>query len=349
MPIVRVAKARPAYVDAPVPNADHRREHAIVATHGPAFTRAFMRLSRSILTPTITKDLLAAMEDMERGKKTLEEVVAVVPWFDPLDPDSVATWNLFGESLKRAITATVEDAGESEFRAQGWPLKFEVTKAEEFRVPVNPFSIRWIEDRAAKLIVGVSDEQRALVRQIIAEGFAAGERPQNILAEIALVVGLTPRESAAVERRFETMIEADVPEEKARVATERYSNQLLKKRAQRISRTETIEAYSQGLDDSWQLADEAGFVPAATMQEWVEIANSARTCIICRDLGGQRVPLGQPFMSAILGEVDRPPSHPHCRCSKVLVFPDEIEGSPEESKARADADTAQARVTLAGG
>ncbi len=355
MPLVDKAARKPIYVDAPVPEPALRREHSLTSVHQPAFERAFMRMTDGLVGRGTKKELLEVLQDVESGRATIEEAVNVVDWLNPAEPLSVKLWNMLSGSLRSAYIAVIEDAGESEMRVNGFPIKFTVEKAD-IQVPINPYSIRFVRTRVASFVAEISKQQQTLLRGIIADGFERGgapratsrdkkaSRPKGILNLIEELVGLTMRERTAVMSREDVLIAAGLPDRKIKSAVKRYKNQLLRKRAKRIARTETLDAYTQGLEDSWQLAKEQGVLEPTAMKEWLEITASARTCEICRGLAGQRVPIGENFVSDIIGEVMRPPAHPSCRCSVSLVIPDDI-----SELAFADRDVQVARNRLAGG
>lgn len=330
--VVRKAAKLPAFIDVAPPPA-LRREHAIGQRHMTRFSRAFMRVSRSIYDPATLRDLDAILQQVIDGKATIEDAVNVVAWFNEADPLATKQWELLGRSVEVAYEEIVEDAGQGEIEAHGWPLSFVVTKAarkdkrtakvraaeaklfkerlEQIQVPINPFSLAWVRAKAASLVVEISNQQKRLLREIIAEGFEAGERPETILKEIQQLVGLTRRERGWVQNRREALA-AKLEGERLERAVDRYARRLLRQRANRIARTETIDAYAQGLDDSWQLAKDEGLLDDTVMQDWVELSASPRTCKICQGLGkSDPVPLGQPFVSEFIGEIYRPPSHPH--------------------------------------
>jgi hypothetical protein len=347
--ITQKALKKPPWVDSKVPEAALRRDNTLAHRHEPRFTRAFMKLSRSLLDAGTKKRLLAALRDAEAGRGTIEDAVEAVQWYNPADPMASKRWELLLNGLRRAYGLTIEDAGETEFKRQGWRLKFEVQKQihgdpSAIRVPINPFSIKYINEHSAGLVVDISDQQRQMLRRLIAEAFDRGERPKKILDLIAELIGLTDREAAAVVGRETAMLAEGVPAAAAKKASRLYAIKLLKVRSKRIARTETKDAYEQGLADSWQLAKEEGEIDPTVMKEWVEVTLSPRTCKVCRGLGGQRVPVDEPFVSDIIGTLDRPAAHPNCRCTMVLVFPDD----DVEALDRANADARQAYETLAG-
>jgi hypothetical protein len=305
-----------------------------------------MRVSRSIYDADTLRRIEAGYNDVRKGRATIENVVALVPWFNEADPLAERLWEMLGAQLEDAYTDIVEDAGSGEAKEHGWPFRFKVTKAAELRVPINPFSIAWVRLKAGSLVREISDQQRELLREILTESFEEGQRSDAVLRDIEETVGLTVRERGWVQNRrgqLSVELEGDALDK----AVGRYAALTLRRRARKIARTETIDAYAQGLDDVWELAKEDGQIDATVMQEWVELTASDRTCKICKGLGGQRVPVGEPFVSEFIGEVRRPPAHPHCRCTKILVFVDDED--VDESLARSNRDAIDARDKLAGG
>ena len=324
--VVQKAKRTPSYVDVPVPETALRREYFIATQNEPRFVRAYLKVSRSIYDPATVKRLRTAIGEMKRGQLTVEDVVNTVDWFNPNDEMASKQWELLGGSLERSFTQIVEDAGQREMNDQGWRIRFQVEKATPFLVPTNPFSLPWIRLKTASLVQEISDQQRSLLREILVESFEEGQRPEAIIEEIERVVGLLSRERNAVEKQRQRLLDEGATEDIANKSADKAAKKLLRKRAKRIARTETVDAYSRGLDDSWQLAKEEGFIEDNAMQEWVELSASPRTCRICQGLGGQKVPVGEPFVSEFIGEVERPPAHPQCRCTRILVF----DNSPED-------------------
>lgn len=353
MPLVVTKKAlTPAYVDAVVPQAGLRRRNKVAAKREPQFARAWLKIVNGLIDSDTSRDLERAIGKVIAGELTVDEALGVVDWFNPADPFSSKRWELLSESMRRFYSDTIEDAGAGEMKSKGFPLRFTVQKAKEsaVRVPVNPWSQVWADTKAARLVAQVSEEQRAMLRQLISERLGQSVRPKEILEEIERIVGLLDREWKAVENRENLLYEKGMEATAIKRATERYAKQLKRKRAKRIARTETIDAYSQGLEDSWQMAKEAGYIEQP-LKEWVELTDSPRTCKICRGLAGQRVPVGKPFVSDVIGEVERPPAHPHCRCTMYLVDDEDIAAGPDVNAPirQADLDAQQARETLAGG
>jgi hypothetical protein len=272
--------------------------------------------------PEVRRGLLAAL-----GGDSVEDAVRALPWFNLEDLSSRNRWTRYAGALQRAYAELVQEGGQASLNELDVPLAF-VVKAigSDARgvpvVPINPFSLEWIRRRTGDFIVETSKTQQQAVRSLILESFSEGRRPKDILEDIERTVGLTERETMAVVRRRQRAIDAGASASRADKIADRYASQLLRKRAKRIARTETIDAQSQGRNDAWQLAREEGLLPVETMREWVaDVPGGGRTCPICVDLDGELAAIGESYHSNLIGAVDRPTAHPHCRCTEILVFP----------------------------
>ena len=99
--------------------------------------------------------------------------------------------------------------------------------------------------------------------------------------------------------------------------------------ANRIARTESVRAYTEGQVDAWR---ESGVV---TRKQWLLSPTSCEFCeIAAREYGEQGVELDQPFfrngdvivnsagqeLNLKYGDVNGPPLHPFCRCTLVPVM-----------------------------
>jgi hypothetical protein len=315
MPLVLTHKARkPKWQDTRPPEKELRDAYAIAAANETAFSRAFLRFTRDLMSPAIMRDIARAVRS-----DRVEAAVNALPVLEASD--------ILRERFERAYLKIVQEAGQDEINRQKWRFQFEVIeKRIEARfggpVPINPFSILWIKQQAAKRVREITDAQQDNVRNVVLRGFSQGLRGPVITQQIEQEVGLLEREQKAVERRYQSALAQGVQPEKADRDRAKYATSLLRKRGQRIARTETIDAQAQGRNDAWALAKEQGMVPAGTKREWVAATESDRTCPICLELDGQQVDLGEPYDSAVLGiAIQRPTAHPGCRCVEILVFP----------------------------
>lgn len=328
MPLVQLYKAarrsrrlkgRPEWQDVLPPEKELRDAYAIAARHVNRFSRAFLDVSRGLLTDEVARRLRAILRD-----GTAEEAVAAIPWFNPGDTDAMKVWTSLGNKLRDSYADVVQESGRAEFRRLKLPLRFQIEKQEVPTVPINPYSLAWITEHSGDLIREISDSQKQTIRDIIYDGFSQGKRAEAIIAEIQDTVGLLPQERAAVLRRQALHEDAGLSQRRIEELTDKYREQLLKKRAQRIARTETIAAQAQGRNDAWRLARESGALPRDVVRTWVaapESPNPGRPCAICLDLDTKTAPIGQPYDSLFLGTVPRPPAHPHCRCTETIGRP----------------------------
>lgn len=88
-------------------------------------------------------------------------------------------------------------------------------------------------------------------------------------------------------------------------------------RAEMIARTETISAVTEGQQEAWSQATDAGVLTGNELQLWV-VTDDDALCPICEPMDGETAPLGEPFN--VDGEdIDGPPAHPNCRCYLELT------------------------------
>lgn len=196
------------------------------------------------------------------------------------------------------------------------PAKPEAQLIAEFRLVSEPVATA-IKERGAARIVDVTEETRAAVRQLAERAYREGKAPKTIVKEIRQVVGLTRRQETAVENYRHAQLDAEVPPARVDKLVEKYSNKLRKQRAERIARTETIQAMNDGQRASWVTLVEKGLLdPNVWEREWMAIVpNDGRTCVICEGLDGKRAPIGGRYEGNRVG----PPEHPDCRCTEKLV------------------------------
>lgn len=208
---------------------------------------------------------------------------------------------------------------------------------------VSAEAVAWAEQHAAALVTSITAETREGLRQAISRAFAEGVAPRESAKIIKSIVGLRPDQVDAVLNIRQKLLDAaakakggivkvpGVPRgvrvppggltpDRMSAVLDKYAKRQLRQRALLIARTETIAASNAGQQLQWTQAVKDGLLRGNEKQRWV-VAFDERLCKVCRQLHGQAVPLGQPFISASLGPVLRPPAHPNCRCSIVLDVP----------------------------
>lgn len=181
-----------------------------------------------------------------------------------------------------------------------------IIKAIEI-IPVRDATLRAIEQRAKKITRAIAVDQRRALRSALTDGTRRGLRIEEIANNIRNSVGLLPAEAKRINAYNATQEQKESMREFA-----------IDRRVENIVRTETIFAQNAGLNDVWQTAVEDGYLPPTVEKEWVA-AMEDRTCPICEELDGQRVPLNDDYYSDELGEdVSFPPAHPSCRCTQII-------------------------------
>jgi SPP1 gp7 family putative phage head morphogenesis protein len=280
---------------------------------------------RSLFTPEMERAVAAALRIPNASPHTILEAI---PFFNPDDPDTFVVWNRFAEKLRGAYAAAVDASAQAEIERRGWRKRVEVEiekiagpKSVLPMVPIDPVSAEFIRTRSLSRAVGLSADMRETVQAILADAFDEGIHATEVISEIQSTVGLTPKMREQVKRRVEAMREAGFGRDEVKAARESFSDQLRGRRAEAIARTETLDAQTQGLKDSWRVAREEGLMPPGTKKKWVA-TNDERTSDICGDLDGQEVDVTDSFDGPD-GPLDGPPAHPNCRSTMILVFPEE--------------------------
>jgi len=225
--------------------------------------------------------------------------------------------NLRPATVTAAGTASTLDAG----AATGIPL-----------TTSSVAGLAFAQARTARLIAEVTEAERQRVNQIIAREFLGGRRVvrADIRDKIKSTVGLLSSEERRVHVAYQEALGAGLGRRAAQKVRENTAAKLLNERGRRVARTETNFAQNEGKKQAWDRARTDGALPEGTLKTWIAASESERTCRICGSppdapdgLDRQQVPLNEPFFSELVGEIDRPPAHPNCRCTMTLAFPEE--------------------------
>lgn len=285
-----------------------RAAYSLAARHHDRFKKAYRVMLEDVGTPELVRKVAAAVRN-----KSIVAVDALIPPYNPADPDSAARWSHASEQMQERYRALVAESGKSELAS----LKINASFTLQ-----NPYSLPWIEKKAGNLIKAVSEQTRQNIRQLVYTSFADGV-PPNVLKEmIKGHIGLLPKEAQAVQRRLASAIAEDVPKAQAASIAQRYAERLLDNRAERIARTETIAAEAQGQLDSWRTARNDGYIVDGTRREWVSSSERNGACPDCASMDGVKVPLDSLFYTP-RGAIMAPPMHVQCRCTAALVPPGE--------------------------
>jgi hypothetical protein len=338
---------KPIWQTQPPRNKQAAETYAIAAKFQPRFARTFLEAVKDLLPDRMPSEFKDAFD---RGSDS--GAIAALPLFDT-GSELNETQAKFTGKLETAYAAVLEASGsvtmQDTNKEFGTKLGFSiVNKAEgDFEdledlledvaaptvarsaaaeaalgivVPVNPYSIKWMKEQSLKLVTdGVSKQQMEVVKETLVDSFERGLRAETAYKEIKQNIGLTGRDARAVKRRRRYLKDNEFPKPQVERLTDKYSNALLKRRAELISRTETIQAQARGRADAWRIAEESGNLPKVE-RVWVSAPpspNPNSPCDTCLDLDGQTAPVNGQYES-LEGPIDGPTAHPGCVCSETL-------------------------------
>jgi hypothetical protein len=174
------------------------------------------------------------------------------------------------------------------------------------------------------LVRNVTDEQRAAVRAVMA--YQATREVPLTVNELAKVlrpmVGLTQREAKAVLRWRERLVADGYSARSIEHSVQNYQGFLLRRRADRIARTESCWAFNAGQLAQVQNAVTQGVVLTRVRKRWAA-AEDEMTCPLCgEELNDQVRELDEQFSYGL----NFPPAHPSCRCGVIYEAERPAEG-----------------------
>ncbi len=272
--------------------------HAIADRLRPTLKRQFIAAVKALQGRVPLEDLARSVETGTAGVR-LEAALRGVP--DDLR-GAVATVNrVFEESARETEAALAQ-----RFRLG---TSFEI---------VNPLAVAAAQGGGA-LITQVTAETRAAIGQIIASAIETGIPPVKAARLIRPMIGLTSRQSLAVLNYYQSLVGSGQTGDRAATAAQRYSNRLLRFRAETIARTETIDAGRAGRNAAWEGAQRQGYLPPTQMKRWV-VTFDDRLCPACTWMSGQEVRLNELYKTPMGGMSKGPTLHPRCRCTERLVI-----------------------------
>lgn len=277
---------------------DWRRIQIIADRNLTAVQRAFLR---AIATLQGTIVLRYIVDGLENEKE--EQVIEAIDW------ETFAA--ALSSDAREVITRILFDAAKVEVENlrrmnAEYQLRFDMR---------NSRAEKWIEEHTADLVTQVTDETRHAIRDIIHDAFEHGGHPYETAQKIREYVGLTRRDATAVLNYRRKLEEKGTDPAAADRWASQYADRLLRRRAENISRTETIMAANAGQHAVWDEAVADGVIdPKRWRKEWI-VTNDDRLCPICAAMRGEKVKLDEAFSAG----VPHPPAHPSCRCAQGLT------------------------------
>ena len=129
----------------------------------------------------------------------------------------------------------------------------------------DPDAVRVAESLAGNAVQGVSRETKQAIRELVVRGFREGIPPRELARQIERIVGLTVRDAGAVSNMFLNLTaDGSLTASQVSDRVDAYARRLLRRRAENIARTETINASTQGRRLGWQRAADQGLLNPST-------------------------------------------------------------------------------------
>lgn len=179
--------------------------------------------------------------------------------------------------------------------------------------------LTFLEENGATLVRQLSAQNRRAMVAILDKAIREGWSIPRIVRNIRDLIGLLPKQVAAVTRRQRVLEQAGATEDRIGRDVARYAKRLLKQRAENIARTETVRALNTGQLQAWKQQQGDQQLPQTVKRVWIPAVDE-RTCPICMELGAMPpVGLNEGWASPSVGFIRTPPAHPSCRCSMGLV------------------------------
>lgn len=327
----QIAKARkPAWQRGDVPETRAQRDSwKVSADNERKFAVAFGAILSSLVTPQILADVEAAI----RRGRTVDQIISVIPYFDANDPSTFPTWQEFARGTEGTYESVIEDSIERELKRLRDKLKGKTVKALEDdlgfapgEIEIDPSVLRFIRSKSLERVVDMSEKEKERVRDILFHGLSIGASPSSMIDEISDTVGITVLQSQRLRKKVDNSILGGMTVLLAEKMRKRDAGRIRRSRAQTIARTETNDATTFSLTESWDRADEEGLMPPETKKQWVAFIGP-RTSKQCIDLNNDIVGLKEDFSTTAGAGFTgpRPPAHANCRSTIVLVFPDDDE------------------------
>jgi hypothetical protein len=240
-------------------------------------------------------------------------------------------WGAFGESMTDATLDPLAGVYLSRgLRAMDDLSR--VTAVLDFEL-LEPRAIRWATQRAGQRVVQVGNDTRMAVRELVRGALADRVDVMTTARLIRNIIPLHDRFAAAVERTYQRTLEAQIragataeqAAQRAAAAADRQAARLLRVRSENIARTEIMSASNAGRFEGWAVEIAQGNASPNSRKEWTV---GFEACPECDPSEGEVVRWDEPFSNGVM----MPPLHPSCRCTGVLLPPDEELRGPKEPK-----------------
>src|SRR5215471_13392953 len=192
--------------------------------------------------------------------------------------------------------------------------------ALRFDVPTPDIS-QYIDQYVGQQLVDVTQTTLANVRGVVRDAVAEGRTVQQTARALRPLLGLTPRQTRAVEALRQRLTDEGQSAAQVQREVELAAARGVRLRAQNIARTESMDVANEAQTSLNLEAQNQGWLPGDQKRQWL-ITPDSRLCEHCQAIPGQNpggVGLDEPFQTDS-GPIMHPPLHTSCRCTTNLVM-----------------------------
>jgi hypothetical protein len=305
MPLALTVAARaPRFVDIPSFQQEWRQLHAVADAAYPQLRTLWSVVFADYKVDLDTADMRAAL----RSGNLLAVERLIAP-----------AWRAVAEDvrlpLQLLLRETASRGAEAMLPATEALLGAEITV--QFGV-VMPEALAAIETYAGTQIVSIGATTLKNVRAVIRSGFEQGRSMTQMMRDLEVFVGLTPRQTDALETLRQRLLDSGKTRAQAQQAVDRAARRALQLRVENIARTESMWASLEGQAQLWQEAARQGTLDREAFRRTWLVTPDDRLCqTVCAPIPGMNpngVRLDEPFQTPV-GSVMHPPAHPMCRCA----------------------------------
>ena len=271
-----------------------RSLHGLADGARPEMIAAFLKAVAKTQNAFVLKRVERALESGDT-----KQAIDTIPW-DTFAAELNVVTAIFHDIYNKSGTNAVKYL----------PKKIETTVSFN---TTNPKSLEFIGKYTGDMITQITEETKLGVRAVIDRSFRQGAPPRESAKYIKNLVGLTEKQSIAVDNLRTSLLEQEVHPKIIDKNVNQYADRLLNYRADMISRTETLRAANEGTMGLWDQLVEQGVIDSQTAQKKFIVTPDDKLCDFCADYDGVTVGLDEEF------DDGDPPLHPNCRCCVGLV------------------------------
>jgi len=261
--------------------------------------------------------------------------------------DAITMIDAAARALAAEVTQVYTLAAQDEAQVASLELRTRVVYDQ-----VNERAVAAARANALEMVREVTQEQRDVLRQVIAEGVRDGLNPLSVARDLRASIGLTRKQLEYVDNYRRELERGDlaalnralrdarhdrsvtaaangraIPQSTIDLMVDRYRQRWINYRAEVIGRTEGLRAAHTGMMATWQQIIDDGRIQATDLyRTWlVTLPRGKNPRDFHTDMHGQEVPWGQPFVSGLGNQLEYPgdPSAPaeetvQCRCAQTV-------------------------------